>query len=414
MFKCISAWVLISVLSATAPMAIAGCWSGQGIPTQDETNNCTARAEAGDAEAMASLGRIFEQGLGVERNIAKAFRFFESAANLGNPAAQFHLGRFYENGTGVGQSAFDAVRWYEKSAESGYTPAKRALADLWFYGNGVVANHQRAMHWFSRLPPPSASETDSEMFYQLGVIFLQGKAVAADWSKALDYLQQAAAADHAAALFYLGEMHQYGQGVDKDIVKARELFRRAADLDYEKALIKLMSTNGHQQSGSAATPHTAAIPAETRPVPEEDKTEQGKAEQETEQQNASASGITLLIFVLIAVALLGLYVWRRLTTSGRNMSETEKEVINQALHAQLSQKPQHPPENLDHGAEATATTSTEDFYSNDHLETAKLELQNNQIDQASWEQAMHQSHGDMTRAELLYLKIRVSQLMKGS
>jgi len=45
--------------------------------------------------------------------------WFRKAAKQGNVGAQFNLGRMYENGLGVDKNDSTAVEWHRKAAEQG-------------------------------------------------------------------------------------------------------------------------------------------------------------------------------------------------------------------------------------------------------------------------------------------------------
>ncbi|MDO3720186.1 caspase family protein [Marinobacter sp. chi1] len=70
------------------------------------------QAEAGDPEAQANVGEIFERGLGGEPNYAAAKLWYERAAKQGNRKAQFNLGTLYEQGLGVEKNMLMALEWY--------------------------------------------------------------------------------------------------------------------------------------------------------------------------------------------------------------------------------------------------------------------------------------------------------------
>jgi len=72
-------------------------------------------AKAGDAEAQANVGQIFERGLGGEPNYEAAIIWYTKAAELGNARAQFNLGTLYEQGLGVEKNKLLALNWYRKA-----------------------------------------------------------------------------------------------------------------------------------------------------------------------------------------------------------------------------------------------------------------------------------------------------------
>lgn len=72
-------------------------------------------AEAGDAEAQANVGEIYERGLGGEPNYEAAAIWYERAAEQGNSRAQFNLGTLYEQGFGVEKNRLLALNWYRRA-----------------------------------------------------------------------------------------------------------------------------------------------------------------------------------------------------------------------------------------------------------------------------------------------------------
>lgn len=72
-------------------------------------------AEAGDADAQANVGEIFEKGAGGTPNYDAAIIWYTKAAQQGNKRAQFNLGTLYEQGLGVEKDALTALGWYRKA-----------------------------------------------------------------------------------------------------------------------------------------------------------------------------------------------------------------------------------------------------------------------------------------------------------
>ena len=61
-------------------------------------------AEAGNAEAMNQLGRLYQTGRGVAQpDYAQAREWYQKAAEAGNVRAMYNLGVLYEKGLGVAQ-----------------------------------------------------------------------------------------------------------------------------------------------------------------------------------------------------------------------------------------------------------------------------------------------------------------------
>jgi TPR repeat protein len=81
-------------------------------------------AEKNNAKAQLRLGRLYLEGLGVERNEAEALKLFRKAAEQGENEARLRLGDMYAAGRGVPQSNFQAFVWYGVAAREGNAAAK--------------------------------------------------------------------------------------------------------------------------------------------------------------------------------------------------------------------------------------------------------------------------------------------------
>jgi TPR repeat protein len=82
------------------------------------------RAEQGDANAAVNLGHLYERGLGVSRDLARALAWYEQAAERGDPHAQYQVGLMYELGMGVEPDISTADYWYERAISFGYCPGE--------------------------------------------------------------------------------------------------------------------------------------------------------------------------------------------------------------------------------------------------------------------------------------------------
>ena len=111
-------------------------------------------AGAGDPKAMWTLGQHYSQGLGVERDDAKAFEFHSRAADAGmGPLAKFAVGTHYLQGTGVQRDYERAAALYEEAAEAGLTVALVNLANMYLEGLGVAKSRERARELLQQAAP---------------------------------------------------------------------------------------------------------------------------------------------------------------------------------------------------------------------------------------------------------------------
>jgi TPR repeat protein len=102
-------------------------------------------AEAGDAKARYNLGLMFEQGLGVEKNLPQARLLFTAAAKQGDADAQYQLGFIYYQGEGVFRSNKEALQWWSLAAAQQHPRAQFNLGILYAYGIGCSIDHSKAV-----------------------------------------------------------------------------------------------------------------------------------------------------------------------------------------------------------------------------------------------------------------------------
>lgn len=75
----------------------------------------SAAASAGASRAVVNLALMYEEGLGVPKDTAKAVQLYESVGNLEFLAASA-LGRIYSKGDGVPVDRDRAFSWYSVAA----------------------------------------------------------------------------------------------------------------------------------------------------------------------------------------------------------------------------------------------------------------------------------------------------------
>ncbi|MBI1239783.1 MAG: sel1 repeat family protein [Alphaproteobacteria bacterium] len=104
-------------------------------------------AEAGYANSLYTLGRLYLEGLGVERDTERAAQLVRDAAERGFTRAQFLLGKLYETGDGVDTDPESAIYWYREAASHGSAQAQTRMAESFALGQLVERNDVEALKW---------------------------------------------------------------------------------------------------------------------------------------------------------------------------------------------------------------------------------------------------------------------------
>jgi TPR repeat protein len=189
-------------------------------------------AEQGDMNAQNNLGWMYENGLGAQKDEAQAVSWYLRAAEQGNANAQFNLGRFYAKGRDYDK----AFPWYLKAAEQGNVNAQNNVGWMWANGLGTFRSDHNAALWYRK----AAERGNANAQFNLGVFYENGLGgVPRDDAQAVFWYRKAAAQGQAAAQFQLGLRFENGLGVERNEEEAIFWYRKAAALGNEDARGKL-------------------------------------------------------------------------------------------------------------------------------------------------------------------------------
>jgi uncharacterized protein len=145
-------------------------------------------------------------------------------AEAGDAAAQNTLGKLYTSGEERAQDFAKAAEWYRKAADQGYAPAQSSLGELYEAGQGVPLDQTQALQWYRR----AAEQGDVGGQYRLAIMYTSGRGTPKDAAKAVKWYRAAADQGEALAQFNLGRRYNEGVGVNKDLVEAYKWLDLAA------------------------------------------------------------------------------------------------------------------------------------------------------------------------------------------
>jgi len=194
-------------------------------------------ADAGQAEAQFDLGVLYAQGLGVRRDLTEATKWYRKAAGQGNAEAEFALGQMYLRGWGVPRDTADAVRWFQmaNSVESDGPPTDWAPIE----GYGIEKSSKQAAYWY-RL---AADNGHAEAQYNLAQLYAKGDGVKKDEEQAARWVSASATQGYAPAMSELGQRYAEGHGVTQDDKRAY-FWLTLAFLHGDKSIEKLRAGEG--------------------------------------------------------------------------------------------------------------------------------------------------------------------------
>jgi uncharacterized protein len=185
------------------------------------------KAEQGDAEAQALLGRMYSMGNIITHSYTEAVKWYWEAAKQGNASAQYNLGGMYEEGDGgLAKDPVEAAKWYRKAAEQGHARAQNNLASLYSAGQGVPQNHAEAIKWYIKSAEQGNAKAreNLSLFYDIGSDKTQH-----NFPEIVKYYTNLAEKGDSLAQGELGFLYYHGSAVPKDYIQAYKWFSIAVN-----------------------------------------------------------------------------------------------------------------------------------------------------------------------------------------
>lgn len=193
----------------------------------------TELADGGNADAMASLGYMYQNAQGCQADEAKTLALYEKAAELKQPYALYNLAILYMNGIGgVEHNQFKAHELFLEAAVREVPQAMYESALMLERGLGCLQNFSEAAFWYEE----GAKRGHLESFNNLGVLYKEGHGVEQDNAKTFICFKRAADGGLAEGLYNLGLLYDQGIGCAQDHDEALDLCRKAAYKGHKKAM----------------------------------------------------------------------------------------------------------------------------------------------------------------------------------
>ncbi len=210
-------------------------------------------AKLGNPDAFYNVGLLYENGLGVQKNIAEAVKWYEQAGGLDHVKALQSLCDIYYNGEGnLPKDYKKAFFWNKKLADKGNVMSMNTIGVMYFYEQGTDAKDtfdglEKSVYWFKKcLDSDTKTENDEEnckqglefcgtKYFNAGLESFNSK----NYDDALSNYTKSAAVGISDAMTNLGMMYWKGNGVKTDYDKAKVWFQMAAEAGNKVAAANL-------------------------------------------------------------------------------------------------------------------------------------------------------------------------------
>lgn len=201
----------------------------------------TSQAFAQTANQEISLAVKVLKNIETGKSKEWAVQTLTNAAVNGSSAYAMNcLGLVYMEGIGVDRDSAKAVDWMEKAGKNNYAEAYHNLGLMFKYSKcGVRQNFEKSYSYFCA----GADSGSVSCMYDKGFMLYKGLGCGQDYKKAVECFNAAAANNHTPSLYMLGLCYRNGYGVEKNAETAFEYLSRSASLGYKDAREEMERSN---------------------------------------------------------------------------------------------------------------------------------------------------------------------------
>lgn len=217
------------------------CCDGLGGETDYDSALKYYRELPNNSAAINNLGYMYENGLGVRKNVSKALEFYKKAAEMGDAHSMRVLAGKYYSGHGCEKDIPTAINWYKKSLDKGDMEAGFKLGDIYLSGIDEI-DSEVAVEYYEKAIKlrPQNNSTQEEIYIKrvlkIANLYYHGEKVEMNDKRANELYHIAAEYGETEAYHMLGMQYYNGYGVDEDEEVGIYWFRKAASEGYSPSI----------------------------------------------------------------------------------------------------------------------------------------------------------------------------------
>ena len=157
-------------------------------------------AKKDNVEAQAFLSLLY---VGMEE-YDKAMVWARKAAQMEHPQAYFMLGRIYDEGLGVDVNHIEGLKWFEKAADKGDADAQNIVGNIYSNIELGIIDLDKAFKYYQL----AASQGHVYGMFNLGLCFADGDGCISNMPDALNWIEKAANEECPEAQQWLSNYNQ--------------------------------------------------------------------------------------------------------------------------------------------------------------------------------------------------------------
>ncbi|MFI3231673.1 MAG: tetratricopeptide repeat protein [bacterium] len=202
----------------------------------------------GDYTQISLMGDIYFYGTSNNLNTSNsnfsidydnALKCYTMSANnnddMTQSYSQYQLAIMYHNGLGVEKDLARAVELYELSADNGYVESAKIVADMYYIGDEIDKNSSKALYYYQKCNSIDMYITQ----YYIGNIYFAGSGTEQDYVQALNWYKKASNNNITEASYMVGYMYEYGLGTEIKYDSAITYYTRGVEANHIQSMFNL-------------------------------------------------------------------------------------------------------------------------------------------------------------------------------
>ena len=190
-------------------------------------------ADMGNSDALATLGTLYAEGVGCEKNLVVAIQHLERAAAEGNAQAFYYLGGLFTTGKSFEVDINRALKNYTAAAEHGFSPAYETMGDIFCDGKFIARDLAYAIELYDKAAADgieTAKKKSEDLRHKREAFFKYAKeAENLDPVQCFRNCAISTAMGYTPATRMLAHLYEVGRGTKKDRGRAFFWYKTAAD-----------------------------------------------------------------------------------------------------------------------------------------------------------------------------------------
>ena len=213
---------------------------GEGVEQsyKEAAKRYSLAAEQGSEDAKCSLAKLYAFGKGVDKSMEMALKLLEDCAN--KEKELYSIGRIFYEGVEVEKSYEEAIKWWKLAVEKDYRDAEFMLAVCYEKGYGVEQSYIEAIKWYFKVVENKYEGNTQNI---VGVYYEKGLGVEQSYTEAVKWYLKAVENGDRKAMFNLANCYRYGRGVERSYSSAVKWYKESNIEEAQQALKEIYDVN---------------------------------------------------------------------------------------------------------------------------------------------------------------------------